>query len=59
MQDGILFCVGKIRNVILFPWICGINFNMLQGVGCWLIGFVIFFSSSTLSHPQIKTFNTM
>jgi hypothetical protein len=59
MQDGIFFCGGKIRNVILFPWIYGINFNMFQGVGWWLIGFEIFFSSTTLSHPQIQTFNTM
>jgi hypothetical protein len=43
MQDGFLFCGGKIRNVILFPWIYGINFNMFLGVGCWLIRFEILF----------------
>jgi hypothetical protein len=32
---------------------------MSQGVGCWFIGFENYFSSTTLSHPQIKTFNTM
>jgi hypothetical protein len=39
----ILFCGGKLRNLILFPWIYGINLNIFQGIGCWLIGFEILF----------------